>query len=83
MEINGEERDLLSLTTPGALGKRELHPQCLVASEVVALCKNRGENVWNQVFRGWLQLELQLLTEHSRAQASGSGFIREKKSGCA
>lgn len=37
-EISAEERDLLSLTAPGALGKRELHPQCLVASEVVALC---------------------------------------------
>lgn len=38
MEINAEKEDLLSLTTPGALGKRELHPQCLVAGEVVALC---------------------------------------------
>lgn len=38
MEISAEEGDLLSLNTPGALGKGELHPQCLVASEVVALC---------------------------------------------
>lgn len=82
MEISAEEEDLLSLTTPGALGTRELHPQCLVAGEVVALCCNCGEgcaeNVRNQELWERLQLGLQLLTEHwgLRLQA---GFEREKR----
>ncbi|NXP34635.1 RFOX1 protein, partial [Leiothrix lutea] len=48
MEISAEEGDLLSLTTPAVLGKRELHPQCLVATRVMT-----NKKTVNPYTNGW------------------------------